>query len=182
MSVVKDFSDYNTLLISLRQRDIAAFNHLYVSLRKKLFVLALYIVGDEENAKDIVQDLFIDFWEKRIYENINVSIEYYLYRAVKNKAITSKKKQTYIALAQRELPYATFENGYGSLDNNELGKELDAAINQLPPMSSKVFQLHYINHLSYKEISLKLGISHSTISTHMDRALKKLRSSLQKSK
>ena len=181
MSVSKDFSDYDTLIISLRERDIEAFNHLYISLRKRLFVLALYIVEHEENAKDIVQDLFVDFWENRIYEKINVSIEHYLYRAVKNKAITLKKKQTYIASAKRELPYSVFENGYGALDNNELSKELDAAIHQLPPMSSKVFQLHYINHLSYKEISLKLGISHSTISTHMDRALKKLRSYLQKS-
>lgn len=182
MRPTKDFSDYNTLIISLRERDIEAFNHLYISLRKKLFVLALYIVEHEENAKDIVQDMFVDFWENRLYEKINISIEYYLYKSVKNKAITLKKQQTYIASIKKDLPYSTIENGYRALDNSELSKELNAAIHQLPPMSSKVFQLHYINHLSYKEISLKLGISHSTISTHMDRALKKLRSSLQKSK
>lgn len=180
MNFAKDYSNYDTLVASLHERDIEAFNYVYVTLRKKLFVLALYIVESEENAKDLVQDLFVEFWENRLYQKITVSIEYYLLKAIKNNAINFKRKQMHFLSLKKDLLPPAYENGYTRVENYELGKELNAAIEQLSPMSSKVFQLHYINRLSYKEISLKLGISQSTISTHMDRALKKLRSSLQK--
>lgn len=180
MNFNKDFSDYNTLMKSLQERDISAFDYVYHTLRKRLFALALYIVEDEENAKDLVQDIFADFWEKRLYLQITSTIEYYLLRAVKNKAVNYKKKQVAISSITNNLPGPALENGYSSLDNRELGKKLETAIKKLPPTSSKVFQLHYIERLSYEEISQELGITKSTISTHMDRALKKLRSLLKK--
>ena len=92
-----------------------------------------------------------------------MSIGYYLLKAIKNNAINFKRKQIHFLSLKKDLLPPACENGYTRVENYELGKEINAAIDQLSPMSSKVFQLHYINRLSYKEISLKLGISQSTI-------------------
>ena len=142
MNFNKDFSDYNTLMRSLQERDISAFDYVYCTMRKRLLALALYIVENEENAKDLVQDIFADFWEKRLYLQITSTIEHYLLRIVKNKAINYKKKQAAITSITGNLPGQVLEDGYSSFDNRELGKKLETAIKKLPPTSSKVFQLH----------------------------------------
>lgn len=66
------------------------------------------------------------------------------------------------------------------LENQELRREIEAAINKLPPMPARVFRLHYIEKLSYSKIAGILNITPSTISNHMTRALKSLRESLKK--
>jgi RNA polymerase sigma-70 factor (family 1) len=171
----KDYSDYNVLIKSLSERDVLAFDYLYNSLRTKLFALALYMLQDEDEAKDLVQELFIDFWEKKRYQQVTVTIEYYLIKAIKNRALNQeRRKPNSIPLNNFLSELLPAENTL-SIDNQELKRKLDHAIAQLSPTASKVFQMHYVEKLSYEEISGRLGISKSTISTHMDRALKKLR-------
>ncbi len=174
-----NYSDNKTLLQSLGKNDLKAFEYLYQQSRNRLFVLALSILHDEEASRDLVQDFFIDLWYFRVFENITVSLNAYLFQSVRNRAYNSLSKlQTQEKLKQRYQPTEQ-ETSY-PLENEELGQVINRAIDQLPKMAGQVFRMQYIERLTHVEIAQKLGISKHTVSNHMNRALKGLRSTLKK--
>lgn len=175
----KDYAEYNYLLPGLRSRDLAAFDELYKLSRNRLLVLAFYILDNEEAAKDVVQELFIDLWEKALYNGVGGSLKMYLVAAVRNRAIKYQKKQHTLGSIRNDLHPHSEKNFLEKIENEELKNKLELAIQRLPPMASKVFRLHYEERLSHKEISGMLQISTSTVSSHIDRALKELREVLK---
>jgi len=175
----KDYAEYNHLLSRLRSRDISAFDELYKLSRNRLLVLALYITGNEEAAKDLVQEFFIDLWEKALYNNIEGSLKNYLVAAIRNRAIKYQKKQQTIRPLEGHFPGNSERSFIDHLENEELNNKIEFAIQHLPPMASKVFRLHYQERMSHKQISQLLQISTSTVSSHIDRALKELREVLK---
>ena len=179
-----DLSNDIILLAALRTRDLRAFDHLYRSSRNRLHVLAYSIVHDSEAARDLVQEFFIDFWQKRSYENINGSLSAYLVSAIRNRAIKYNQKQATLSRLKARAPVLSVvkETVAGHrMENDELKMEIETAITKLPPMAARVFRLHYIEQLSHAEISIQLGISRATVSNHIGRALKELRLTLRKS-
>jgi RNA polymerase sigma-70 factor (ECF subfamily) len=178
----QEYADFDVLLKKLRALDWEAFDYLYVHSRDRLYVLAYTILKDETAAQDLVQDFFIDLWKRKLFLNIQSNLKAYLMRAVRNRAyahldklVTQKKlKVQFDYLESRQ--YSTCNK----VENDELGKELDVAIAKLPPVSAMVFQLHYIHQLSHTSIAEHLHISKSTVSGHMDKALRLLRSELKR--
>jgi RNA polymerase sigma-70 factor (ECF subfamily) len=167
------------LLESLRRNDLKAFEYLYLHSRNRLFVLALSILHEEDITRDLIQDLFIDLWYFRTFESITTSLNAYLFQSVRNRAYNYRDKmRTQDKLKQNYIPPVS-ETHY-PLENEELGQIINKAIDRLPTMAGKVFRMQYIGKLSYAEIAQKLGISKYTVSSHMDRALKELRSNLKK--
>jgi len=179
MMMQEEQPDYTQLLARLKAHDLAAFDQLYTHARNRLYVLAYTMVQDSEVARDLVQELFADLWEKKLYRQIQESVIAYLLQAIRNRSLHYLRKQQNRQRLMLQLPAGAEFTTPLPLENAELNKALQAAVDQLPPMAAKVFRLHYIEHLSYAEISLQLGISKSTISSHMDRALKSLRSTLK---
>lgn len=171
--------DYTQLLARLKAHDPAAFDQLYTHARNRLYVLAYTMVQDSEVARDLVQELFADLWEKQLYRQIHESLIAYLLQAVRNRSLHYLRKQQNRQRLLQLLPRGAESIMPVPLENAELNKTIQAAIDELPPMAAKVFRLHYIEHLSHAEIALQLGISKSTVSSHMDRALKSLRSTLK---
>ena len=175
------YSDNMMLLESLRRNDLKAFEYLYLHSRNRLYVLALSILHDEDIARDLIQDLFIDLWYFRTFESITTSLNAYLFQSARNRAYNYKDKmRTRDKLKERYLPPAS-ETRY-PLENEELGQIINKAIDRLPTMAGKVFRMQYVDKLTYVEIAEKLGISKYTVSNHMDRALKELRSNLKKNR
>lgn len=169
------------MLKGLVRRDLKAFEYLYRQSRNRLYVLALSIVQDEEAARDLVQDLFIELWYFRLFEAITVSLNAYLFQSLRNRAYNYRDKvRTREKLKQSYIPQAS-ETHY-PLENEELGTILDRAIDRLPQMAGKVFRMHYIDKFTHVEIAEKLGISKYTVSSHIDRALKGLRADLKKNR
>jgi len=173
------YSDNMVLLESLRRNDLKAFEYLYLHSRNRLFVLALSILHEEDITRDLIQDLFIDLWYFRTFESITTSLNAYLFQSVRNRAYNYRDKmRTQDKLKQNYIPPES-ETHY-PLENEELGQIINKAIDRLPTMAGKVFRMQYIERLTYAEIAQKLGISKYTVSSHMDRALKELRSNLKK--
>lgn len=178
--MLKSNSEHQQLLEALKANDRDAFLKLYQHFRKRLFAVAYLIVRDVETAKDLVQDFFLDFWQHQRYHNIHSALQTYLTHAVRNRALNWKKKQEVIArLKQIVVSQESVETSY-PVEQEEISRQVSRAIQRLPPMASKVFELHYVDRLSHHEISEQLGISKSTVSSHLDRALKELRKNLRK--
>ena len=173
---------YKDLLLRLRAADLEALGELYVQTRGRLFAYALFLLQDEDAAKDLIQQLFIDFWDNKVFQQIHSGLVAYLMRSVHNRCLDTIK---------REQNRHRLRNGYFGVDKEprfeltlletrELGETLNSAIDMLPPMPARIFRLHYIEKLSYAEIAGQLNISSNTVSNHMTKALKKLREILKK--
>lgn len=178
----REFDDYDILLKRLKLLDWDAFDYLYSHTRVRLYILAYTILKDETAAQDLVQDLFIDLWERKLFLNIQSALKTYLMRAVRNRAYVYLEKLATQKKLKIQFDYLEGKqhSTNNKVENDELSKELDKAIAKLPPMSAKVFKLHYLHQLSHSSIAEQLQISKSTVSGHMDRALKILRSELKK--
>ena len=137
------------------------------------------IVRDNEEARDIVQKVFIKLWEKRHEINIPQSARQYLYTAVHNlclNAIRDRKTRTkYIS------HYHHTETGFvveSFAENKELERQIYAAIDKLPARCRQVFCKSRLEGKRYAEIAGELEISVKTVEVQMGKALKILRSLL----
>lgn len=172
---------YTKLLERLKTSDPDAFGELYVQVRERLFVYALSFLKEEDVAQDLVQEMFVDLWDNRLFEHIHTDLIGYLVRSVRNRSLTYIRQQQNQARLRNEH-FGTGEplTEQDAIEARSLGEEIEAAIAQLPPMAAKVFRLHYIEKFSYAEIAEQLQISVNTVGNHMARALKGLRGNLKK--
>lgn len=136
------------------------------------------IIGDNDNAEDIVQDVFIKVHEKGLLDEIQ-NIEAFLLRSVKYKSIdylrTQKTKEEKTGLIGRD------QNRAEILDITE--EDIEPLFHyyaaKLPPKTRAVFLMNRSGGLTYKEIAEKLDISSKTVEKQMTRALKKMRELLK---
>ena len=124
--MLDNYSNNAILLKALSRRDLKAFEFLYQHSRNRLYVLALSILSDEDAARDLIQDLFIDLWYFRIFETITISLNAYLFQSVRNRAFNYKHKiRTQDRLKQNYAPRES--ETYYPLENEELGRIYSAA-------------------------------------------------------
>lgn len=77
----------NKIIELIKQGDIAAFNTLFKSVYLQLYIHCRKFIPDPEDAKDILQNVFLRFWEKRENIDIYTSLNAYLYRAIQNECL-----------------------------------------------------------------------------------------------
>src|ERR1700761_6519527 len=135
-----NYSDNAVLLKSLARRDLKAFEYLYQHSRNRLYVLALSILRDENAARDLIQDLFIDLWHFRLFETITSSINAYLFQSVRNRAYNYRDKKRTQDKLKKGYEAGQTETYY-PLENEELGQLIDRAIDRLPKMAGRVFRM-----------------------------------------
>ena len=135
------------------------------------------IVRDMDAAEDIVQDVFVSFWDKR---RTDLENPYgYLYRACINKAlnyVSTNKRRGEINndLFAPDHP-AESRSSDKDMEFRELEKQVLSGIESLPPMCKKVFLLSRYEEMSHKEIAAFLDISPNTVDNHIKKALSVLR-------
>ncbi len=139
---------------------------------KRIYHYLLTLVGNDSDANDLVQMVFIAFYEHidRVDEPTALA---YVYRIAHNKSMTFLKQKS---------RYVTLEPGsFDQLPDQSKGEPaqdysaLHTAIRELPPRLAAVIHLQYFDELSYKDISLKLGISVKAVESLLVRAKKQLR-------
>ncbi|KIA96500.1 hypothetical protein OC25_01740 [Pedobacter kyungheensis] len=164
-----------------KERDRHAFSHIYERYWGVLFIHARKILGNEEEAKDIVQNLFFS-----LYNNINqidfkTSLSSYLYRSVKNQVLDYIKHQK-IVDRYLESFNAFAEQGVAVTDQEirrkELEKIIEAGMEALPGKMKEVFLLSRLENMSHKEIADKLGITQHTIKSQISNAIRILRAKI----
>lgn len=175
----------------LRDGDKVIFSQLFQQFYSSLCNYANGFVFNEEIAKEVVLDIFLNIWEKRESLNIINSLKAYLYRAVHNQCLNYIKKSHNIRVLQvysnedervkdsllnKEIP----PDVYDKLFTEEVKIQLEKVMKDLPDQSRKIFYLCRFENLSYKEIARELKVSLSTVKTHMARATLKLSAEIRK--
>lgn len=167
------------------------FKKLYTELFHKyysgLLFYATRLVG-EDDADDIVQDVFVDLWKRREQLEIGDQVQALLYRSVYTRAINLLKHQAVVEsysaaekeLNNRRMEYYQPDNTeiMHRMENRELRKEIFIAINELPDKCREVFKLSYLHNMKNKDIADVLNVSLRTVEAHMYKALKFLRERL----
>lgn len=165
---------------------------IYYSLFRKhysgLLFYAARLIGQEE-AEDIVQDVFVELWHNKAKINFDDNIKSFLYKSVYTKSLNFLKHKSvvdnYSAEEQefyaKKMSYYSYESSdvIARIENKELKKEIIKAINELPDKCKEVFKMSYLYEMKNREIADILGVSSRTVEAHMYKALKLLRDKLK---
>jgi len=163
--------------------DEVAYRELFDTFYRKLVRFAVIIIKSEENAKEMVSDVFIRIWNKRktIHEINNLRL--YLYVSVKNSCIShlSRSKSAYKFIDLNDVD-VEIPDGQASPEQQYISHEavqaIEKAIDELPPRCKLIFCLVKDDKLKYKEIAELLHISVKTIDSQLAIALKKISAQL----
>jgi RNA polymerase sigma-70 factor (ECF subfamily) len=135
-------------------------------------------VKDFETSKEIVQDAFINLWEKRETIDMSRSVKSYLTTVIHNKCTNylrdNRKFDPYILNIENLLEVPEYD-GADSMVENELKLKIDLSIAELPEKCREIFVLNRYENLKYQEIADKLQISVKTVETQMSKALQHMR-------
>jgi len=177
MNNYKGFSD-SELFDLLKNNDQAAYLEIYDRYKVLLQNHAIRKLPEMDDVEDILQELFIDLWEKRANIHLTTGLGNYLYTAVRNRIFNLFYKR------QRQTNYlnsltSVIEKGEYVTDitlrEKEFSEIIRNEINLLPPRMKEVFLLHRNESLTYKEIADLLGTSELTVATQIKKSLKTLR-------
>jgi RNA polymerase sigma-70 factor (ECF subfamily) len=156
------------------------FDQLVLASYARLCRFACRITGSAATAEDIVQDVFTSIWRREAEFDYADPLPY-LFRAVRNRAISERRQahrqSGWLAGLARE--WSDRSSPPADLpEAADLARAIDIAIAALPERRRLIFAMHRDQHLTYAEIAAALGISIKTVETQMGRALKSLRERL----
>jgi RNA polymerase sigma-70 factor (family 1) len=166
------------------------FDSIYVNNFSRLFLFAKEYVLFDEEAENIVQDIFLMLWEKREALRVDVSLTAYLFTLVKNKCIDFLRHQMVEQMYSENVKHEYNEElnvklfALESFDHNFSSEEdietlLRNAIDKLPERCRLIFIKSRIEGKKYKEIAEELNLSVNTVEGQISIALKKLREELK---
>jgi RNA polymerase sigma-70 factor (ECF subfamily) len=131
-------------------------------------------VKDRDAAKDVVQDFFISYWQKRESICHTVSFKAYAIGAVKNLSLLSLKRAKKEKSLLQKLDFRDrVEPKF--LEESQKGKKLQKLLDRLPESRRHIFTSFVVHGQSYSEIAENNGISINTVKTQMKRAYAFLR-------
>lgn len=166
------------LIALLKDGDKTAFTEIYDRFFGVLYVFAHKKLRDEEDAKDIVQDLFANIWIKRESLSFSGVLSAYLYTAVRNKMLDvighKDYEGKYIKSLQGFMDQEQVQSDF-LVREKQLAVLIEQEIDALPAKMRAVFLLSRRANMSYKEIALHLDLSEQTVRSHIKHALKILR-------
>lgn len=166
------------IIALLKRGDESCIRLLFDSLYKSLCVYALRYVDSSWEAEDIVQDVFIGFWERRKNKEFEGSVRSYLYGAVHKAALNKAKKNGRVVFEDLEDSVSLqIEQLDNASDDDMLRRQVRVMedIEALPKGSKEIFKSIVLDNMSYKDVAEKYGVSVNTVKTQYSRALKKLR-------
>jgi RNA polymerase sigma-70 factor (ECF subfamily) len=165
----------------IKKGDEVAFEKLFKLYYPSLCNFAYQMLGDDESAEEVVQEIFVKLWEKRLSIEIEVSVNNYLFRSVKNHCLNIIQHEK-IKNQYSEKIRETANQNQGSAPNflePGLIEKIEKAVGSMPERRLEIFRLSREEGLKYKEIAEKLGISVKTVEAQMGLALKYLREALK---
>ncbi len=162
-----------------RKLDRGGFETLFREYFPPLISFAMKFLPDEDDAREVVHQVFINLWERREEIDLSVPLKSYLFTSVHNRSlnvIRSRKK-----FSDSEIPDVAGEwDVEKEIETMELEARIKEAIGTLPDKCREIFLLNRYEGFKYQEIADQLGISVKTVENQMSKALKVLREKLSR--
>ncbi len=176
MSNYKSLTD-NELFSLIQNGNKNAFEEIYERFNGLLYIYACKLVHDKEDARDIVQEIFVYLWSNPTIK-IKSELSSYLYTAVRYKVFDwldkNKSKSNYLLSLEKFVEQGTcITDDY--IREKEFASIIEKEVSLLPPKMRQIFELSRQQHLSQKKIAELLHLSDKTVKKQMSNALKVLR-------
>jgi RNA polymerase sigma-70 factor (ECF subfamily) len=180
----------NRLLDLAVAGDREARRALFDQYRAVVYRVAFRITGRDADALDVVQDGFIQAFERLNSFNRDAGFKTWLLRIVSNKSLDLLRKRKVRLAVPLDRPDDDGEASVvvadgaaprpsDGLERAELGQQLQAAIDRLPPDQKAVFAMFAVEELSYGEIAETLGIPIGTVMSRLYHARRRLQATLK---
>lgn len=179
---MKQYSDAQ-LLLELQVGNDGAFREIYERYADKLIAFALKKTQNEDEAMDMVQELFLSIWKNRYTIQVNGALEAYLMVSINYMSYKWYKKQSTKPRPLEDV--AEIQETYEHSTDQKLSlAELHLLINQeIADMPEKMRQVYLYSReqdMTGPQIAELLGLSHQTVRNQISNALSRLKKSVQK--
>lgn len=168
------------LITKIKSGDIQSFKEVFDTYYAPLLIYSTCIVGDGDEAEEIVEQLFYTIWKNHKELPLLRSLHAYLYGAVRNQSLQ------YLSHKNVQQTFAKRTKDGNESDNHEIDPQkqmeinefeslVNAIIDELPERRRTIFRLHRFEGVKYDEIASQLQISVKTVEAEMTKALKTMR-------
>src|SRR5262245_50987831 len=174
---IREAEEDRVLIAKAQAGDMGAFRQLVERHQRRAFAIALALVRDENDARELVQDAFL-----RVFKNLagfqgGSSFFTWLYRIITNLSIdlirkpgrqTSDLEEARLGMddgADLDLPFLSRLDGADPVDvvrRREIAARLQTALDALPSYHRAVIVMREIDGLSYEEMAQAMGVSKGT--------------------
>ena len=174
------------VLPGFKEGDIRVFQRVFEQFYANLCYFAERLIGDKEEAEDIVLELFTKLWQRKEHFDTIANIKAFLYISTRNTCLNFLHYRQRKTDTQKELQYlsdtelpVTFDF---ELINAEVMQEIHRQVEALPKQCGEIFRLVFFHGLSTAEIAERLGITTKTVLNQKLKAISLIRAELLKRK
>lgn len=151
--------------------DEVAFANIYKKYWSSLYANAYAILNDRPACEDIIQEIFVNLWNKRKSIEIRVSLNAYLATSVKYEVFRQLRNKIATLDIVDDLQLSQDYSAQENMEYKEFVTRMNTVINKLSAKCQEVFILSREQQLSHKEIAVLRSISTKTVENHIGKAL-----------
>ncbi len=157
-----------------------AFALLHQQLYPSLFNYAVKMIRDGELTDDLLQDLFIKFWQNKEHIGNIENVKGYFYRSVRSMILNHIKSSQLKASKLEAMPEPDLEFSKEDIMliqevDVEASRAMAAALNKLPASQREVVYMHFYEELEYTQIAEITGTKYQSVVNNVYRAVQVLR-------
>lgn len=161
MDLRTDHTENNQVAL-LQKGDKQAYKTLFEKYGTRLYFFALKYLKEKEDAKDLLNEVFLTLWESRQNLKTNSSLQAYLftiaYNNIRQRFLKKIREEKYVRVFAEEYLVDT-SKGEEQLDYELFVEKINRIIDLLPPRRREIFILNYKEELKNYQIAEKLGLS-----------------------
>jgi RNA polymerase sigma-70 factor (ECF subfamily) len=158
------------------------FKKAVLPLSSKLLRFALHLMQDEEEARDVIQDIFLKLWQKRDSLERVDNIEAFAMRVTRNRCMDLLRSKQVMSNSHEQLKRGkeAYQNLQEEIELSETALLIRKLIRQLPDIQQTVMFLRDVEQYEFEEIARVTDINVNAIRVILSRARKKVRDELLK--
>ncbi len=180
----------NSQIKQIQQGDVHAFGVFFRNHYARLLGYCKLFIKEGAVAEDLVQETFVNFWEKREELDPKKSVEALLFISLRNRCLNYLRDQQSARLKFEAykgeveqlqfLPHIDYLGEEGTSMEEQLLREVDAAIESLPDRCREVVKLSKFEGLKNREVAITLGISVKAVEKQLAVAKQKIAQYLER--
>ena len=157
------------------------FKQRFLPFHSKLFKVAYLMLGNKDDANDVVQDAYLKMWNKRDSLAIIENTQAYCIKLVRNMCLDRHRAASIdvVDKTPEELPLQSDDSSSRDIELKQTTKLLNQCLARLPAQQRQVIRLRDINGCSMQEIEKATGLSAVNARVLLSRARKSLRTQFQ---
>jgi len=172
-----------SIINGLIKGEVKAFDEIFEIYNQRIYQFAKTILKNKEDAKDVVQEVFLRIWQNRNEINEYSTFKSYLFTIAYNiivdhfrKSLKDKKYKDFLEANINEVDSSQERH----IEFSDLNKLYEQAVEQLPPRRKLIYKMNRNEGLTYEEIAARLNISRNTVRNQMAKTLQFLRKKIGK--